>query len=173
MAESFAILGAIKALTIPSVFDIELEVTTQLCNHQRSSAIDGRNDALAHWSVPATNISLACNHEASIVRAQGVAPMSYSILSTLGSYILSNFEVPDLKLHCRDTSGTVMVGMTGIFEHGLPRGDGNRITLSAYIPSTTLEETSNITKNDCSSLLLRSRPLLVSSYDQLVRRSRV
>ncbi|KAH6867657.1 hypothetical protein BKA70DRAFT_1493935 [Coprinopsis sp. MPI-PUGE-AT-0042] len=169
MAGSFAILGAIQAITAPGVFDIAIDIATQLSCHVRSSAIDERNAALAHWAVPATNVSVACNQDAPIARADDLEPMTYSLVATLGSYILSKFQVPDLNFHCHDSPGTVMVGMMGLFPHGFARGDGNRITLTAYTPRNTLEETATITKNNCSHQFFRASPLLLSTYDRLVQ----
>jgi hypothetical protein len=156
-------------MTLPGIFDIAVDIATQLSCYQIASAVDGRNDALDHWCIPGTDISIVCNQEAAIHREDHLEPMTYSLVSTFGSYTRSRFQVPDLNFHCQDSPGTVMIGMTGLFAHGIARGDGNRITLTVQTPRSTLEETDNIVKNNCSNRFLRSSPISLSTYDAILR----
>jgi hypothetical protein len=165
MEESFALISAIQEATILHIRDIALDIAKELIHCQRSLPINDDHEALEHWSLSATNLTIDCNRDTPFHLQEDAGAMSYSVFASFGQYIESKFKVKGLDFHCYDIPGTVMVGMTGLFPYGVSRGDGNRINFTLFTPRQTLIDTATFTKNDRSLEFLCSSPLPVSTFD--------
>jgi hypothetical protein len=168
MGQSFAILSAIFAVTTPGVFENGLGIATTLCGRsQQQLILDDRSQALNQWALPTSDFSIVCNRETPIHCEERQGLMTYSLISTFGQYINSKYEVPALGFNALDTPGTVMVGMGGLFPHGVCRGLGERLTITAFMSSQTLRESTGIVRHDEIMKYFRSCPVSLVVYDSL------
>ncbi|EAU83988.1 hypothetical protein CC1G_12947 [Coprinopsis cinerea okayama7 len=144
MTESFAVLGAVLAVTQPWLFDAGMEVLenlhTKCISVNNSKVLDG---ILGFWSNPFTAFSVICNRETLIHRDLSSPQWCYDLVYTGGRYQNGRFESPTLGRRFLYDPGTVMVGLGNLIHHGVAPVEGDRFCIVSYFRSSMLERASH------------------------------